>query len=139
MLPIDRWNKISVKGLRFALSLSGEIKAVHTVIDDKPDDLAQAWPHLVEEPARKSGLPAPELVCLCSPFRYVITPVVDYVLDLSSKNPDREIMVIVPELVEHKWYHYALHNQRAQGLKALLLLKGNQRITTVTIPWYLKE
>ena len=139
VLPIDRWNKISVKGLRFALSLSGEIKAVHTVIDDKPDDLAQAWPHLVEEPARKSGLPAPELVCLCSPFRYVITPVVDYVLDLSSKNPDREIMVIVPELVEHKWYHYALHNQRAQGLKALLLLKGNQRITTVTIPWYLKE
>ncbi len=26
-----------------------------------------------------------------------------------------------------------------QGLKALLLLKGNQRITTMTIPWYLKE
>ena len=48
-------------------------------------------------------------------------------LDLSAKNPDREIAVIVPELVEHKWYHYALHNQRAQGLKALLL-RGNQRI-----------
>jgi hypothetical protein len=48
-------------------------------------------------------------------------------LDLSAKKPDREIAVIVPELVEHKWYHYALHNQRAQGLKALLL-RGNQRI-----------
>ena len=76
---------------------------------------------------------------LKSPFRYVITPIVDYILDLSAKNPDREIAVIVPELVEHKWYHYALHNQRAEGLRALLLLKGNQRITTMNIPWYLKQ
>jgi hypothetical protein len=64
---------------------------------------------------------------------------VDYVLDLSAKNPQREIAVIVPELVEHSWYHYALHNQRAQGIKGLLLLKGNERITTMTIPWYLKD
>ena len=74
----------------------------------------------MEEPARAAGIPVPELVCLNSPFRYVITPIVDYILDLSAKNPDREIAVIVPELVEHKWYHYFLHNQRAQGLKALL-------------------
>jgi hypothetical protein len=26
-------------------------------------------------------------------------------LDLSAKNPDREIAVIFLELVEHKWYH----------------------------------
>ena len=83
-------------------------------------------------------MPIPELVCLSSPFRYVIIPIVDYIIELSAKNPDREIAVIVPELVENKWYHYALHNQRAQGLKALLLLRGNQRITTMTIPWYSK-
>ena len=92
-----------------------------------------------KQPARAAGLPVPELVASARPFRYVVTPIVDYVLDLSAKNPDREIAVIVPELVEHKWYHYFLHNQRAEGLKALLLLKGNQRITTMNIPWYLKE
>jgi hypothetical protein len=81
----------------------------------------------------------PELICLTSPFRYVITPIVDYVLDLSTQNPDREIAIIVPELVEHKWYHFALHNQRAEVLKALLLLRGNQRITIMNIPWYLKH
>ncbi len=139
VVPIDRWNKISTRGLRFAISLSKEIKAVHISFDEKQDDLAGSWATLVEQPARAAGLPVPELVCLTSPFRYVVTPIVDYVLDLSDKNQDREIAVIVPELVENKWYHYALHNQRAQGLKALLLLKGNQRITTMTIPWYLKE
>ena len=69
----------------------------------------------------------------------MITPIVDYVLDLSAKTSDREIVVIVPELVERKWYHFALHNKRAEGLKALLLLRGNPRITIMNIPWYLKE
>jgi hypothetical protein len=139
VIPIDRWTKISERGLRFAISLSKEIKAVHISPEEGRDDLASDWPRLVEQPAREAGLPVPELVCVTSPFRYVITPIVDYILDLSAKTPDREITVIVPELVERQWYHYFLHNQRAQGLKALLLLKGNERITTVTIPWYLKE
>jgi amino acid transporter len=139
VVPIERWNKISAKGLRLAISLSKEIRAVHIFFDEKEDDLLANWPRLVQEPARAAGLPVPELACLTSPFRSVLTPIVDYILDLSAKNPDREIAVIVPELVEHRWYHYVLHNQRAEGLKALLLLKGNQRITTINVPWYLKH
>jgi hypothetical protein len=109
------------------------------MFDEDKNELAESWARLVEAPARAAGLPLPELVCLKSPFRYVITPIVDYILELSAKNPDREIAVIVPELVEHKWYHYALHNQRAEGIRALLLLKGNGHITTTNIPWYLKQ
>jgi amino acid transporter len=139
VVPIERWNKISAKGLRLAISLSKEIRAVHIFFDEKEDDLLANWPRLVQEPARAAGLPVPELACVTSPFRSVLTPIVDYILDLSEKNPDREIAVIVPELVEHRWYHYVLHNQRAEGLKALLLLKGNQRITTINVPWYLKQ
>lgn len=139
VIPIDRWNKISARGLRFAISLSKEIKAVHISSEEATETLVNSWTRLVEQPAREAGLPVPELVTLNSPFRFVVTPIVDYILDLSAKSADREIAVIIPELVEHKWYHYALHNQRAQGLKALLLLRGNQRITTVTIPWYVKE
>jgi hypothetical protein len=45
----------------------------------------------------------------------VITLIVDYILDLSARNADREIAVIVPELIEHRWYHYALHDQRPGG------------------------
>ncbi len=137
VIPIDRWDKITVKGLRYALSVSKEVKAVHVTFDEKPDDIAQSWARLVEEPVRAAGLPVPELVCLNSPFRYVIGPIVDYVLDLSARNTDREIAIIVPELVEHKWFHFALHNQRAELLKALLLLRGNQRISIMNIPWYL--
>jgi amino acid transporter len=139
VVPIDRWSKITVKGLRFALSVSGEIRAVHVSFDEQHNDLAQSWPRLVEEPARAANLPIPELVSLPSPFRFVVIPIVDYVLDLSARNPDREIAVIIPELVEQKWYRYVLHNQRGQGLKTLLRMKGNQRITILDIPWFLKQ
>ena len=112
---------------------------MHVDFDDKEDELAESWNKLVEEPAKAAGLPVPELVCVKSPFRYVITPIVDYVLDLTNQHQDREVAIIIPELVEHKWYHVFLHNQRAEVLKAMLLIKGNQRITIMTIPWYLMK
>jgi hypothetical protein len=76
---------------------------------------------------------------LNSPYRFIINPIVDYVLDLEEKNHDREVAVLVPELVEERWYYYLLHNQRAAWLKALLLLKGNQRIIVIDVPWYLNS
>ena len=42
-----------------------------------------------------------------------------------------------PELVVKHWWQTPLHNQRAQLFKLLLLLRGNQRITVINIPWYL--
>ena len=52
-------------------------------------------------------------------------------------HPDRQIAVIVPKLVERHWYHYLLHNQRAELLKALLRARG-ERIVLVNVPWHLK-
>jgi hypothetical protein len=76
------------------------------------------------------------LVLLKSPFRFVIGPIVDYVVTLEKDNPHRQIAVLVPELVESRWYYNLLHNNRSEILKAMLLFKGNQRITVVTIPWH---
>jgi hypothetical protein len=41
-------------------------------------------------------------------------------------------------MVERHWYHYFLHNQRAEILTALLLLGGDGRVNIVNVPWYLK-
>lgn len=76
---------------------------------------------------------------LKSPYRYVIGPILDYVLELEQIHKDRQIAVLVPILVERHWYQRFLHNQRGELLTALLLLKGNQRIVIVNVPWYLNE
>jgi amino acid transporter len=139
IVPILHWNKIAQKGLRFALNLSADLHALHIDSGEGTNDFRKNWSRFVEEPTKKAGLPTPKLVILKSPYRYVITPILDYVLDLERKNPDRQIAVLIPELVERHWYYYFLHNQRAQWLKALLLLKGNQRVIVITVPWYLSS
>ena len=80
---------------------------------------------------------APELIVLNSPYRFVIRPIVDYALDLEKANPDRQIAVLLGELIENRWYYAILHNNRAEVLRALLLSKSERRITVVNIPWYL--
>jgi hypothetical protein len=72
-----------------------------------------------------------------SPYRAVIGPIVDYVLEMERANPNRQIAVLIPEMVQRHWYDNLLHNNRAEVLRTLLLLKGNQRIVIINVPWYL--
>ena len=137
VVPILRWGKVTKNALRFALTVSPEVKAVHIASEEDQDDFSNRWKEYVEKPARNADLPPPELVVVSSPFRYVVAPILDYVLDLEAKNANRKIAVVIPELVQRHWYHYFLHNQRAEVLKAMLLVKGNQRIVVMNVPWYL--
>ena len=76
---------------------------------------------------------------LASPYRFIVGTIVNYTLDLVNKYPDNIVAVVIPELVESRWYHYLLHNQRASLLKAMLLVKGNERVVVVNVPWYLNN
>lgn len=138
IVPMFAWNQIFRIGLEFALALSKEVQILHVETADENPEYHQKWKKLVEEPIRSNGLPVPEVKILKSPYRFVITPIVDYVLNLQKSMPDRQIAVVVPELVEQHWYQYFLHNQRAQWLKVALLQKGNSKIIVLTVPWYLR-
>ena len=137
VLPIYRWSKLIQKALQFALTISADIHVVHVCREDQKEQLKDEWARLVEEPARRAGLPVPKYVEVASPYRLVITPVVDYVLMLQVENPDRQIVLIVPELIELHWYHYFLQSNRGELLKGLMLLRGNQNIAIINLPWYL--
>jgi hypothetical protein len=100
--------------------------------------LAEVWADYIEKPAVQAGFVPPQLVVLRSPFRLVMTPIVEYILEVERKHPDALISVLVPELVERKWYYYLLHNQRSTALKIFLYVKGTGRIIVINVPWYLK-
>jgi hypothetical protein len=137
VVPLLAWNRIAQKGLRFALTLSSEVQALHIDCDNDDGSFCQAWSRYVEEPAKQAGRVAPRLVKLPSPYRFVLTPILNYILELERRNPDRQIAVLIPELVERHWFHYFLHNQRAELLKALLLAKGSQQLILVNVPWHI--
>ncbi len=138
VVPILSWNKIAQKGLRFALNLSSEVLALHIECDKDSSDIRQTWGRYVEDPARRAGVPVPRLVVLSSPYRFVISPILDYVLELERKHPDRDIAVLIPEFVERRWYHYLLHNQRAELLRAHLLARGTERTVLINVPWQVR-
>jgi amino acid transporter len=137
VIPMAGWNRISEKALRFGLLLSKEIKVVHVHSADETHGIDNDWEDKIVAPIREAGLPDPELVTISSTFRFVISPLMDYILRLESENPGRKVAVVLPELVVRHWWENLLHNQRVQLLKILLLVKGNQRIVVVNIPWYL--
>lgn len=136
VVPIDHWSLVSKKAMQFAFNISPEVTALHIDCGESPDDLCGLWDKYVGEPAREVGLPEPRLVTLRSPYRLIVGPVLDYVLDYQKKNPQRQIAVVLPELVERRWYQYFLHNQRPAVLKAWLYLRGNQNTVVINVPWY---
>jgi hypothetical protein len=139
VVPISDWNRITQKALRFALTIAQDIHAVHIDAGEEPNGLRQNWSRHVETPARLAGLDPPRLVVLKSPYRFVLTPILDYIFQLEHDHPDRQIAVVLSELVEEHWYHYFLHNQLGEVLSARLTLGGDRRIIVVNTPWYLHE
>jgi amino acid transporter len=137
IVPIESWSAVAKKALTFALSISPEVIGLH-VDCEWTEQLKKEWQGYVEQPVQELGLAAPRLVILENPYRYVSSPIVDYVLDLQKKDPERQLAVLIPELVERHWYYSVLHNQRGAVLKTLLYLKGSQRIAVVNVPWYIE-
>jgi amino acid transporter len=131
IVPVEKWNAATEKALRFAMTLSPDVQAVHVTCE--ADENRPSW--LAELPAEAR---MPKLVTLESPYRLVIHPIVDYVLKVEKENAGRTIAVVIASMVERHWYHYFLHNQRGDILTALLLLGGDERINIVNVPWYLK-
>jgi amino acid transporter len=139
IVPVDRWSRITEKAISFALSMSTDIRCVHVRVAPEDGDIRPTWEAMVEAPLRAAGKPVPKLVVLKSPFRYVLYPVIDYVLRVERKSKTCKICVLVPELVVRHWWENLLHNRRANLLKVILLVRGNRRIVVVNIPWYLER
>jgi hypothetical protein len=138
VLPLPQWSKISKHALCAALAISNEVEALFVVREEISEELCHTWRMNVEEPARAAGITVPQLVVLKSPYRFVVNPIIDYVLELSRKHPNRRVILMVAELVEGRWYNYLLQSHRATLLKTQLLVKGNNQISVLNVPWYLR-
>jgi amino acid transporter len=139
VVPVDRWSRLTEKALSFALSLSSDIRCLHVQSSEDLDEICRDWEKNIAAPLRTGGRCLPKLEILQSPYRYVLQPVVDYVLNVERESEERKICVLVPELVVRHWWENLLHNRRADLLKVMLLLRGNRRIIVINIPWYLEE
>jgi len=102
---------VSQKALRFAWALSTEIKVVHVDCGEDTDGFASRWHELVDTASREAGVHL-RVGSIEISIPFVIRPIVDYALELEKANPDRQVAVLLAELVESRWYYALLHNNR---------------------------
>jgi amino acid transporter len=144
VVSIEQWNQVADRALRFALTISPDVVGLHLADLAGPDEgcdeeLRKRWRHNVIEPALRAGLPAPRLVVRPAQYRAIHEPVLRLARELELEHPDRDIAVLVPELVKERWFQTLLHTHRARRLRRALLRFGGTRLTVVNVPWYLKE
>ena len=139
VVPIDYLNVLAEKALQIAYGISHDIHIVHIQEEQSDRDFSSEWRLDVQPSIDRTGLPEPKLVILKSPYRKVIAPILNYVWKLEGENPENVIAVLVPQLIESRWYYGLLHNRHADILKSVLLLKGRNRILIVNVPWNLEK
>jgi hypothetical protein len=101
--------------------------------------LKNLWAERVERPSREAGLKTPRLEIVSSPFRQLFQPILDFVDGAKEEHPEQLVAVVVPELVQPRWWEYLLYNHAAAGLKAALLLHGAEHLVVINTPWYIRE
>ena len=127
IIPISGLNRAVVRALDFARSRPGEIRAVFVDVD--PEESAKVkiqW-------AQWGG--GVNLIALPSPYRSVLSSLLDYVEELLEKDQSTWVTVVIPEILPAKWWQGILHNQRALMLKAALLFKD--RVIITDVPFHL--
>jgi amino acid transporter len=145
MLPMESWNAITAKALHFAMSLSGDVIAVHLSALEGPDgdeneaELRRDWERNVVGPARQAGLPVPQMVVLRSEYREFLKPLQKIVSDMEQRFGDRVIAVLIPEVVKVKWWDYLLFTYRARQLQAALMREAGRRVVVIDVPWRIVE
>lgn len=128
LVLVSKIHKPVLRALSYARATRPtQLEAITVNVDDA--DTAR----LIEEWERRK-LPV-TLKVLDSPYREITRPIVKYVNELRTDNPNDLITVFIPEYVVGHWWEHLLHNQSALRLKSRLLFTPGVMVTSV--PWQL--
>ncbi len=123
IVVIGQLNRGTLEALDYARSIADEVIAIHVDIGTTDrEELQQKWGEL------EGDIP---LVILDSPYRSVVSPILDFVRKFEAENPGVLSTVIIPAFVTRNWWESILHNQTSFFLKAALRAKKSRVITTV--------
>ena len=123
VVVIGQLNRGTVEALDYARSIADEIIGVHVDVGTTDrEKLQERWQKL--EP----DIP---LVIVESPYREVVSPIVDFITDYEDHHPGVLSTVIIPAFVTRNWWEGLLHNQTSFFLKSALRAKKSRVVTTV--------
>jgi amino acid transporter len=129
LVPIGGVQRAVVEALRYAETLSDDVRAVYVDVDPIGTEAVkkdwETWGGRVK------------LVILQSPYRSLMEPLLEYIEQVENERADDYVTVILPEFVPAKWWQHLFHNQRALLIKGALLFRPNTVVTSV--PFHLSK
>lgn len=144
LIPIERWDRLVDKALKFAMQLTPDVIAIHLValegddVEDRSASLRKRWADAVEAPLKKLGVPVPRLVQIQSPYRQLAEPLIKLVRETEAENPKRSIAMLLPVLVTTHWWERLLHPNRTTMLQKTVLKACDKRVGVIIVPWHLE-
>jgi len=140
VMAAGTWNRMTQRGLKFALRLSDEIYVVQVKTETSTtEDLSDNWELLIANPARKARIAQPKLVVLTSAYRQFFKPFVDFVAELSENNPDRDVAVVIPDLIMSHWWEGLFHNNRGTVLRAMIRARCSDHVVVLSTLFHLHD
>ena len=123
VVVVGQLNRGTLEALDYARSIADEIVAIHVDFGSTDrENLQQQWQQL------EADIP---LVILESPYRSVISPIVNFVTSFEARHPGVLSTTIIPAFVTRNWWESILHNQTSFFLKRALRAKKSRVVTTV--------
>ena len=129
LVPIGGVQRAVVEALRYAETLSDDVRAVYVDVDPAGTE------HVKRDWETWGG--DVRLVILPSPFRSLMEPLLEYIEQVETESPNDYVTIILPEFVPAKWWQHIFHNQRALLIKGALLFRPNLVVTSV--PYHLSK
>lgn len=124
ILPVSGVHRGTLAALRYALSLSDDITALHVSIDQEDAERVRRKWEIWGEGVR--------LVILDSPYRMLMEPLLRYIDDVEKqRHPNQIITIVVPEFIPQHWWSNALHMRTGNTLRWALFFHKNIVITEV--------
>jgi hypothetical protein len=145
LVPIKRWDRLARRAVEYALRLSPDVTALHLAALEGPDvagaeeELRREWRAMVQRPAEEAGLRPPRLMIVNSEFRSVIAPLLRAIEEAEERTPGRPVTIVLPELVEGRWWGYLMHTNRERRLRSRILRHGGPNVAVASVPWQLQE
>jgi amino acid transporter len=129
LIPIGGVQRAVVEALRYAETLSDDVRAVYVNVDPvSTENVRRDW-------VTWGG--TVRLIVLPSPYRSLMEPLLEYIGLVADERPNDYTTVILPEFVPKHWWHHLLHNQTSLLIKGALLFRPNTVVTSV--PFHLSK
>jgi len=129
IIPVGGIQRAVVEALRYAETLSGDVRAVYVDVDSAAtEQIRKDWDTWGGKVT---------LIVLPSPYRSMMEPLLEYIEQVENERADDYVTVILPEFVPARWWQHLLHNQRALLIKGALLFRPNTVVTSV--PFHLAK